>query len=117
MTQHRFRQCAMVAGRRLKERPERLPADALNSLSVLVDGFGAEGRGSEVPPNATLEIDMALLGWKKVEKVTSECRWSLAKQCFLQACRKQCKNARPSLLARVGCLWPPLLQAPPTPRR
>ncbi|KAL4420120.1 hypothetical protein ABPG77_000291 [Micractinium sp. CCAP 211/92] len=35
-------------------------------------GFGAEGRGSEVPPNATLEIDMALLGWKKVEKVTMD---------------------------------------------
>lgn len=35
-------------------------------------GFGAEGRGSEVPPNATLEIDMALLSWKKVEKVTMD---------------------------------------------
>ncbi|KAL4419972.1 hypothetical protein ABPG75_007070 [Micractinium tetrahymenae] len=35
-------------------------------------GFGAAGRGSEVPPNATLEIDLALLGWNKVEKVTMD---------------------------------------------
>ncbi|PRW33606.1 peptidyl-prolyl cis-trans isomerase FKBP62-like isoform A [Chlorella sorokiniana] len=35
-------------------------------------GFGAEGRGAEVPPNATLEIDITLLGWNKVEKVTDD---------------------------------------------
>ncbi|PSC75187.1 peptidyl-prolyl cis-trans isomerase FKBP62-like [Micractinium conductrix] len=34
--------------------------------------FGDEGRGSEVPPGAALEIDMTLLGWKKVEKVTDD---------------------------------------------
>ncbi|GAB4815845.1 hypothetical protein N2152v2_002891 [Parachlorella kessleri] len=32
-------------------------------------GFGGEGRTPDVPPNATLEIDLALLSWKKVEKV------------------------------------------------
>ncbi len=25
-----------------------------------------------MPPNATLEIDIALLGWNKIEKVTGE---------------------------------------------
>ena len=38
--------------------------------SCPADGFGAEGRGAEVPPNATLEIELTLLGWHKVEKVT-----------------------------------------------
>ena len=34
------------------------------------DGFGGEGRGAEVPPGATLEIDLTLLGWHKMEKIT-----------------------------------------------
>lgn len=34
------------------------------------DGFGAEGRGAEVPPNSVLEVELTLLGWHKLEKVT-----------------------------------------------
>lgn len=67
--------CVGAAGAGRSGRPP-LPASRPRMHPVcpcLADGFGAEGRGSEVPPNATLEIDMALLSWKKVEKVTSEC--------------------------------------------
>ncbi|KAL4857094.1 Peptidyl-prolyl cis-trans isomerase [Chlorella vulgaris] len=35
-------------------------------------GFGEAGRGEEVPPGAALEIELTLLGWKKVEKVTDD---------------------------------------------
>lgn len=41
----------------------------LAPLSI-ADGFGAEGRAPDVPPNATLEIEMTLLSWKKVEKAS-----------------------------------------------
>jgi hypothetical protein len=36
------------------------------------DGFGEQGRAGEVPPGASLEIELELLGWKRVEKVTRE---------------------------------------------
>ena len=36
------------------------------------DGFGSEGLGTDVPPGATLEVELTLLSWKKVEKVTGE---------------------------------------------
>lgn len=32
-------------------------------------GFGEEGRGAEVPPNARLDMELALLGYSRVEKV------------------------------------------------
>lgn len=60
------------------------PLIVRNDCPPCADGFGAEGRGAEVPPGATLEIDLTLLGWHKVENVTGE--------------------RRPALLAlRVGC--------------
>lgn len=45
-----------------------------NDCPPCADGFGEEGRGAEVPPGATLEIDLTLLGWHKVENVTGERR-------------------------------------------
>lgn len=46
------------------------------TVVLSADGFGEEGRGSEVPPGASLEIELELLGWKRVEKVTRERRES-----------------------------------------
>lgn len=34
-------------------------------------GFGSEGRGAEVPADATLELEVTLLSWNKVEKVAN----------------------------------------------
>lgn len=49
-----------------------LPPAALAPSPPLhtTDGFGAEGRAPDVPPNSTLEIELTLLSWKKVEKVS-----------------------------------------------
>lgn len=61
-----------------------------------------------MPPNATLEIDLALLGWKKVEKVTGEwrlCQASAPHAVVTQGCGMcACMVFACSLCTRAACV-------------